>query len=449
MEPFLVGLFGLIILLVLLALGAHVGIALAVSGFIGLWYILGFDRALIMSVSSIYGKVSHTALVTLPLFVLVGFLASGGGISRDIYKSLDMMIGRFKSGLGIATVIACTAFGTVCGSSLVTAAVFAKISAPEMRRRGYSKDLAYGICAASGSIGMLIPPSILAIVYGMLSGISIGKLLIAGIVPGLLWAFLFSITIPIVARVVPSSIVSATEGLPSYTLWEKIKSLHLWWPVIVSGSIIFGGIYGGVFTPTEASAVAVFVLFVYYLYLSIFSRDSAQRTPKEKFNELKMILVDTATTSAMIFFVFGSATIFSHFTLMTGLANKLTTFVTGMGLSNLNLVILFAIIYLLLGCLMDSISMLCITINLFNPIVANAGIDPIWYAIVVILSIEVGFITPPFGINLYSVLGVAEKDVDIKNMIVGSFPFFVAELISLIIIFAFPILSTYLPSFIG
>ena len=163
MDPFLIGLCGLIILIVLLALGAHVGIALSVSGFVGLWYLLGLERAFLVGASSIYGKVSGTALVTLPLFVLVGYLASGGGISENIYKSLDMMIGRFKSGLGIATVAACTAFGTVCGSSLVTAAVFAKISAPEMRRRGYSKGLAYGICAASGSIGMLIPPSILAI----------------------------------------------------------------------------------------------------------------------------------------------------------------------------------------------------------------------------------------------------------------------------------------------
>lgn len=449
MDPLLIGLLGLIILLVLLALGAHVGIALAVSGFIGLWYILGFERAFVMSVSSLYGKVSHAGLVTLPLFVLVGYLASGGGISGDIYKSLDMWIGRFKSGLGIATVVACTAFGTVCGSSLVTAAVFAKISAPEMRRRGYSKELAYGICAASGSIGMLIPPSILAIVYGMLSGISIGKLLIAGIVPGLLWALLFSITIPIVARISPKSIATASEDIPIYTLWDKIKSLRLWWPVVVSGAIIFGGIYGGVFTPTEASAVAAFILFIYYLYRSLFSRAGSQRTSREKFDELKTILVDTATTSAMIFFVFGSATIFSHFTLMTGLANKLTTFVMGLGLSKLGLVILFAIIYLFLGCLMDSISMLCITINLFNPIIAKAGIDPIWYAIVVILSIEVGFITPPFGINLYSVLGVAEKDVDLRNLIVGSFPFFIAEIVSLVIIFAFPILSTYLPAFVG
>lgn len=457
MDPYLIGLLGLILLLVLLALGMHVGVALAVSGFAGLWYIMGFERAMAMGVSSLYGKVSTTALATLPLFILVGYLASGGGISRDIYKSLDLMIGKFKSGLGIATVLACTAFGTVCGSSLVTAAVFAKISAPEMRARGYSKGLAYGICAASGSIGMLIPPSILAIIYGMLSGVSVGKLLIAGIVPGVLWALIFSITIILIARFLPSWIETATAAqAPSVSWIEKIMSLRLWWPVFVSGAIIFGGIYGGVFTPTEASAVAAFVLFVYYLIRSILvnkkknnhNQEAAEKS-SGKFSDLYGILIDTATTSAMIFFVFGAATIFSHFTMFSGLTNKLTTFVISLHLSKLSLVIMFSIIYLFLGCFLDSISMLCITINLFNPIVANAGIDPIWYAVIVILSIEIGFITPPFGINVYSVLGVAEEDVDIKDLFVGSFPFFIAELISLVIIFAFPILSTYLPAFVG
>jgi len=456
MDPYLIGLLGLILLLVLLALGMHVGVALAVSGFAGLWYIVGFERAMAMGVSSLYGKVSTTALVTLPLFILVGYLASGGGISRDIYKSLDLMIGKFKSGLGIATVLACTAFGTVCGSSLVTAAVFAKISAPEMRARGYSKGLAYGICAASGSIGMLIPPSILAIVYGMLSGVSVGKLLIAGIIPGILWAVIFSLTIILIARFLPTWIQDTSAKAPSATWLQKIMSLRLWWPVIVSGAIIFGGIYGGVFTPTEASAVAAFVLFVYYVIRSLFLKENENNENPDhgagvggRFSDLYGILIDTATTSAMIFFVFGSATIFSHFTMFTGLTNKLTAFVIGLQLSKLSLVIMFSIIYLFLGCFLDSISMLCITINLFNPIVARAGVDPIWYAVIVILSIEIGFITPPFGINVYSVLGVAEEDVDIKDLFVGSFPFFIAEVISLVIVFAFPILSTYLPAFVG
>jgi tripartite ATP-independent transporter DctM subunit len=446
MDAYLIGLLGVLLLLVLLVLGMHVGLALTISGFVGLAYILGVQRALEMAVSSMYGKISGTALVTLPLFILVGYLASGGGISRDIYRSLEMFIGRFKSGLGMATVLACTAFGTVCGSSLVTAAVFAKISAPEMRRRGYSKGLAYGICASAGSIGMLIPPSILAIVYGMLSGVSVGKLLIAGIVPGGMWAVLFCLTIVAYARISPKAIQTQAD-LQGFALGEKLASLKAWWPIGLSGAIIFGGIYGGVFTPTEASAVAAFVLFLFYVYRGLVKKQD--RRLSERFGELYGILNDTATTSAMIFLVLGAATVFSNFTVLTGLTTRLTQFVNGLGLSQTSLVVMFVLVYLVLGCFIDSISMLSITISLFNPIADAAGVDPIWYAVMVILAVEIGFITPPFGINLYAVLGVAEKDVDIKDMIVGSFPFFVAEMVSLIIILAFPILATYLPAFVG
>ena len=446
MDPYLVGLAGVILLVVLLALGTHVGIALALSGFAGLFYLQGFEKALATSVSSLYGKVSTTALVTLPLFILVGFLASGGGISRDLYRSLDLLIGRFKSGLGIATVIGCTAFGTVCGSSLVTAAVFAKISAPEMRKRGYSRAFAYGICASAGSIGMLIPSSILAIIYGMLTGVSIGKVLIAGIVPGILWAILFSLTIFLVSKIIPSWVtISGTS--PSLPWRQKAASLLWWWPILVSGAIIFGGIYGGVFTPTEASAVAALVLFVLYLYRSLLGKTELKFS--KRFSELYDMLTDTAITSAMIFFVFGSATIFSNFAVLTGLTIKFSDFVIGSGLSPLGIVILFCVVYLILGCFLDSISMLCMTVALFNPIVNKAGVDPIWYAVIVILAIEVGFITPPFGINLFAVMGVAEKDVDMKDIIFGSCPFLIAELISLVIFFSFPILATYLPALVG
>jgi len=445
MDALLVGLAGVALLLLLLLLGMHVGMALIITGFLGLTTVLGLERALEMSVGAIYGKISGTALVTLPLFILVGYLASGGGISRDIYASLELLVGRFRSGLGMATVLACTAFGTVCGSSLVTAAVFAKISAPEMRARGYEKGFAYGICAAAGSIGMLIPPSILAIVYGMLSGVSIGKLLIAGIVPGILWAVLFCVAIALYPRIRPQAI-RPSEPARAVPLSRKLLSLRSWWPIVLSAGIIFGGIYGGVFTPTEASAVAAFVLFLIYLYRGVVR--GRGRGIGERFRELYGILNETAITSAMIFLVLGAATVFSNFTVLTGLTTRLSEFVIGLGLSQMSLVIGFALVYLLLGCFIDSISMLSITISLFNPIVNAAGIDAIWYAVVVILAIEVGFITPPFGINLYSVLGVAEKDVEIKDLIVGTFPFLIAELISIVVILLFPALATYLPAFV-
>ena len=212
MDPILVGILGIILLFIILALGFHIGLALIISGFTGLLFILGFEQTITMAVSAFYHKISKPALITLPLFILMGHLASGGGISQNIYDSLSKWLGRFKSGLGISTVLACTAFGTVCGASIVVSAVFSKISAPEMRRYGYHKSLAYAICAASGTIGMLIPPSILGIVYGTMSGVSIGKVLMAGVAPGVLVAIGFSLAI---CKLV-ISILGITQQLSHY-----------------------------------------------------------------------------------------------------------------------------------------------------------------------------------------------------------------------------------------
>jgi tripartite ATP-independent transporter DctM subunit len=446
MDPFVAGLLGTVLLLVLLALGIHIGIALAVSGFMGVAFLSGFDQAISMSVDAIYHKVSGPALITLPLFILMGYLASGGGISGQLYDSLSLWLGRFRGGLGIATVLACTAFGTVCGSSIVTTAVFAKTCAPEMRRHGYSKSMSYAICASAGSIGMLIPPSVLAIVYGMLSGISIGKVLMAGVMPGLIWAALFSITILIVAKMSPKSI-QADPRIARTTWRQRFISLKVWWPIALVAGAMFGGIYGGVFTPTEAASVAAFILMCYYFGVKLLPSRGEKR--KENLRELKVILTDTASTSALVFLILGSATVFSNFTVLTGMTNEIAILVNQWGLSRLALILVFSFVYLILGCLLDSISMLCITVPIFNPIIQAAGIDPIWYATIVIVSVEIGLITPPVGMNLYAAKGVAEADVSLEDIISGIMPFLIAELVSLALFLIFPILSTYLPSFVG
>jgi len=444
MDPVFIGLIGVIILFFFLIIGVHIGIALGLAGFIGIFIISGFDQAISMNVTSVYHKISNPSLITLPLFILMGYLASGGGISRNLFDSLSLWLGRMRGGLGIASVIGCTAFGTVCGSSVVTTAVFCKICAPEMRRHGYSKSLSYAICAASGSIGMLIPPSIIAIVYGMLSGVSIGKVLMAGVAPGILWGLFFSLAIILTGKLRPSSIAHA----PIRATWrEKVVSLKLWWPIFIVAFCTFGGIYGGVFTPSEAAAVAAFILFVVYVVANIIRRKGQER--RKSMTELNYLLTDTATTSALIFLVMGSATVFSNFIVLTGIATSVLNLITSLGLSKLGLIILFACIYVILGCFLDSISMLCITIPVFNPIINAAGIDPIWYATIVIVSVEVGLITPPVGLNLYAAKGVAEPDVTLEDIIAGIFPFLGAEVACLALLMAFPILSTFLPSFIG
>jgi len=444
MDPFIIGLLGVILLLALLVFGTHVGIALSIAGFIGVAFLSGFEQSIFMTASAIYHKISIPALITLPLFILMGFLASGGGISKNLYDSLNLWLGKFRGGLGISTVMACAAFGTVCGSSIVTTAVFAKISAPEMRKHGYSKELAYAICAAAGSIGMLIPPSILAIVYGMLSGVSIGKVLMAGVAPGILWGIAFSVAIIITGKIKPSSIKYVPMG--KVTWYQRFASLKLWWPIFIVSFVTFGGIYGGVFTPSEGAAVAAFVLFAIYIAL-ILKRKSLKGS--QKFDELHSMMKDTATTSGMIFLIMGASTVFSNFLVLTGVTTKISTLIQGWELSPSVLVIFISFIYLVLGCFLEGISMLCITIPVFNPIINAAGVDPIWYATIVITSVEIGLITPPVGLNLYAANGVAEADVRLEDIISGIVPFFIAELICLIILFSFPPISTFLPSFIG
>ena len=446
MDPFLIGLIGTVVLFVLLAIGMHIGIALTLSGFLGIALVTGVEPAIKLCVTGFFHKISGPALIICPLFILMGYLASGGGISSSLYQSLSLWLGRFRGGLGIATVFGCTAFGTVCGSSLVTTAVFAKTCAPEMRRHGYDKKLAYAICASAGSIGMLIPPSVLGIVYGMLSGESIGKVLMAGVAPGLIWAFFFSMTIIVIGKLDPSAI--STPATLAVVGWrERLHSIVVWWPILLVAVITFGGIYGGVFTPSEAAAVAAFILIIAFLFLRVFPQRGEKRSAA--WRELRTMLLDTGTTSAMVFLVMGAATIFGDFIVLTGMTTEFSNVIARMNLSQLSLVILFSFVYLILGCFLDSISMLCITIPLFNPIIKAAGVDPIWYATIVIVSVEIGLITPPVGLNLYGAKGVAEPDVTLEDIIRGIIPFLIAELISLTIFYAFPILSTFLPSFIG
>lgn len=451
MDPFLAGLIGILTLFFLLVIGVHIGIALTISGFVGIVMITDFHTTVWMVVSVFYGKISSPILITLPLFILMGHLASGGGISSNLYNSLSMWFGKFRPGLGISTTLACTAFGTVCGASFVTAAVFAKVSAPEMRQHGYDKRLAYGIVTASGAIGMLIPPSILAIVYSMLSGVSTGKVLMAGIAPGILCALAFSVTIWVISKIRPSAISLHDVRLATWK--ERFLSLRLWWPVAIVGFIIFGGMYGGVFSPSEAAAVAAFVLILVYLFSVLLAQKrSAELGRKGSYayilKDFRERLIETAITSAMIFLILGGSTIFSKFIVLAGITSKFTDFVLSQGLPAEVLVVLFILCYLILGCFMDAISNLSITVPIFNPIVNAAGIDPIWYATVVILSAEVGLITPPVGLNIYATKGAAEADVSLEDIIRAIFPFFFAMLACLVILYAFPPLSTFLPNLI-
>jgi len=434
-EPIFIGYLGVVVLIILLIFGLHIGVALGLVGMLGTGCITGWDAAFSMAASSFFYKIQSYELLTVPLFVLMGFVSAGGGVSKDIYDALALWLRRLRGGLGIATTISCTAFGAISGSSLVTAVVFTKIAAPEMRGHGYDKRLAYGICSASAIIGMLIPPSILMVVYGSLSGESIGKLLIAGIVPGLLCFFLFSIVIILTGWIKPSKIQN-TKNVERITLGMLLRSLAKFWQVIVIAAIIFGGIFGGIFTPTEAAAISSVVIIILVLITK----------PQQSKTILKKGFTDTAGTSGMIFLILGSATIFSHFLTLSGITEGITQYILGLNLSKFQLLWTLMIFYGALGCFMDSISILSITIPLLNPIVHMVGIDNIYYAVLVVMALEAGLLTPPVGLNVYGSFAVAEKDVSLEDIFMGVVPFLISVIIIIAILMYIPVLSTFLPT---
>ena len=433
MDFFTIGLIGIAALIALLLLGVHIGVALGFVGLIGTWTLAGLQPALWGSMNVFYSQVASYALITVPLFIAMGYLATAGNLSTNIFNTLNDWIGGIRGGVGIATVGSCTLFGTICGSSIVTSSVFAIIAAPEMRRQGYDKSLAYGICASSGLIGMLIPPSILMVVYGILSQDSVGKLLIAGVAPGLVLALFYSMTIYAIARIRPNLV---TQSAKRPMRWrEKVLQLRALWPVAIVILITFGGIFGGVFSPTEAGAVTCFLVLVLVMLIE----------KRKAIPHIVGAFKDTAKTSAMIFLIFGGAAIFSQFLVLSGVATRTVQLIISMDLPVFGFLCMVAVFYMILGCFLDSISMLSITIPLLHPVLAPMGIDPIWYAVIVILAIEIGMLTPPVGLCVYAAKAVAEKDVALEDIFRGSIPFFVVSVAALAIFILYPPLSTFLP----
>lgn len=431
MSPILVGIYGLILLFLLVLLGVHVGVALGLVGVMGSALVLGIDKAIPLIIQRMYFSNASGALITLPLFILMGLLAASGDIGRKLYDGLSVWTSKIKGGLGIATVLGCAAFGTVCGSSFVTATVFAKVSAPEMRKHGYDKKIAYGLCSSAGIIGMLIPPSVLAVVYGIISGLSIGKLLMAGIGPGILLTILFSLFIYVFASLRPDKIIP-TKLEKKISLIEKIKVIPSFWPIFVIGIIVFGGIFSGIFSPTESAAIATVVVVVVLLIIN----------PKNFWKDFKESLKETAITSGMIFITIGGASIFSQFLVITGLSHKVVKTITMSNLSNTNLIIVLSFIFLFLGTFMDSTSMLTIAIPLIAPIINSLGINPYYYAIIAIYAAQIGIITPPFGLSVFAVKGVAEKDLTIEDIFSGSMPFLIVMILTLFIMIFYPPIIT-------
>ncbi|MBY5932731.1 TRAP transporter large permease [Tateyamaria omphalii] len=430
-------LIGFAAVLVLVLVRIPIAFAMGCVGMIGFMFETSFRAAISMVARLIIDTSQDYGLSVVPLFILMGLFVNKGGISRELYAASNAFLGHFRGGLAMATIVACGGFAAISGSSLATAATMAKVAMPEMRRFGYSDRLSTASIASGGTLGILIPPSVILVIYGLLTETSIGKLFVAGIVPGLLGIVLYLVAVRFVVYRDPN----AGPAGPRTSLKDRLAALRDVWAVLLLFFLVIGGLYGIFdvpplnlnFSPTEAAGMGAMGAFLIAL---------ARR--RLSFRDTLEVLQETAMTAAGLFVVLIGAWIFSNFVNIAGLPGALSGFVTQYDLQPWQVMACILVIYILLGCVFESLSMLLLTVPIFFPIVIQLGYDPIWFGIIVVVVTEISLITPPVGLNVFVLKGVV-GDVSTGTIFRGVTPFWVVDIIRLILLLAIPALVLFLP----
>lgn len=430
MEPIIIGYIGTAILFILLFSGMPIGVVMGAVGFVGMVFLGGWAAGIGILGNVPYRTWSSYELSVAPLFILMGSFCFHAGVSRDLYKTVHDWLGHLPGGLAMATVSACAAFAAVSGSSVATAATMGTVALPEMKRYKYDPALATGCVAAGGTLGILIPPSVAMIIYGLLAEQSVGKLFLAGFIPGFIQAIFYMITIYIICRHNP---VMGPRG-PQVSFRTKLVSLKGTWAVLILFLVVMGGIYLGVFTPTEAGGIGAFGAFL----IIMFKRKLNRQTFKDS-------LGSTTTTTAMLFILVLGAMIFGYFLTVTRIPSELARLISLLAVNRYVILAAILVVYVFLGCLIESMSMMLLTVPIFYPVILALGFDAIWFGIIVVRMVEIAQITPPVGINVYVIKGIAD-DVPMGTIFRGIVPFFIADLIEVALLVAVPQLSTWLPS---
>ena len=422
---------GFVALFALMMLRVPVGIAMGAVGVLGFGYVVGdIGPALKILAQSPIRTATDAEFAVIPLFLLMGAFASSSGMSRELFRASNTFLGHFRGGLGIATIAACGGFAAICGSSVATAATFSKVAYPEMRQYGYPQSFATGVIAAGGSLGIMIPPSTVFAIYGLITEQDIGKLFIAGVVPGLLAIGMYILTINIIALVRPGFLPKT----PRHSWAERIEALRDIWAVVLLFFFIIGGLYAGMFTATEAAGMGAAGAFIIAVLRRKLSRADFMRS-----------LIESLRTSASVFTILIGALIFGYFLTVTQTPQRLTEFLTGLGLGPYGVLVLIMLMYLVLGCIMDAMAMIILTIPIVFPVIKALGFDPIWFGVIIVMTVELGLIHPPVGMNVFVIKSVI-KDVKLSTVFKGVLPFVATDIIRLAILILFPILATWLPS---
>lgn len=427
------GLIGFAAALLMIGLRVPVAVAMGLVGIAGTALLADWSMVAFVLANQPFEAVFPYGLSVVPLFIFMGVFAARAGLSRNLYEGVYAFVGHLRGGLGIATVGACAGFGAICGSSLATAATMSKVAIPQMRRRGYSDALASASVAAGGTLGVLIPPSIILILYALLTEQSIGALFAAALLPGVLATALYMASVSVQVRANPD-LGPAGER---YTWRQRLGALARIWDVTLLFAVVIGGIYAGIFSPTEAAAVGAAGAFA-------FAALRRQLTWKV----LGDALAETAVTTGMIFLILIGAALFNTFVETSRLPQTLVAALGAADLAPLMVLLLVIAFYLVLGCFMDSLSMILLTVPFVFPVIVEAGWDPIWFGVILVTIVELGLITPPIGMNLFVIQGTT-PGLPLSTIVRGILPFIAADVLRIVLLIAFPALVLWLPDALG
>src|SRR5882757_5769518 len=430
MTEIIVGVGGLIALFVMLALRVPVGMTLLTIGFFGIAALSGWKPAMATMTSTAFSMSSNYSLMVIPMFLMMGNIATTSGLSRRLFDAAYAWVGSFRGGLASATVLGCASFAAVSGSSVATAVTIGQVALPEMRRFRYLPKLATGVVAAGGTLGILIPPSAPFVVYALLTDQSIGRLFIAGILPGILLTAVFILTITILTWRKPEI---APPG-PHIPFADKLRAFGGSSPLIAVILISIGGIYLGIFTPVEASGIGAFLTATIALGARLM-----------KFRQLVPVLVESVRATAMLFMIVIGASVFGPFLSLSHIPTLVGEAMATLNFGVIGTLVMILAVMIVLGTFLETFSMLVISMPIFFPIIVKLGIDPIWFGVLIVVTVEMGLITPPVGLNVYVIKGLA-PDVPMGQIFEGIIPFLVAMLITLAILVAFPAISLWLPN---
>lgn len=426
----LISIIGLAVLLGSLFLGLPIAWGMLLVGTLGFAFFTGMEAALSMAAQTSFDTAMSYSFTVLPLFILMGNLVNASGLSKDLYKAANAFIGHLRGGLAMATIVACGAFSALCGSSMATTAAMGRVAMPNMRKYNYDDRLATGSIAAGGTLGILIPPSVMMVVYGILTETDIGKLFAAGFLPGMVAMLMYLITVMIITAINPNL------GRPGEKAsWrERFEATKGVMAITVLFVVIMGGIYGGVFTPTEAAGIGAAATFL----LTLKRRGWQPRM-------YLTVLIEAAQTTAIMFALVIGALVFTNFLTVAGLPNQLLDFIQGIDVSPIVVILIICAIYLVLGCFLETMSMVMLTVPIFYPIVASLGFDLVWFGIIVVVAAEISLITPPLGLNIFMIKNVM-PDVPLGTIIRGVAPFVMMDILRLLLLVFVPWIVLVIPN---